>query len=242
LEFRGFGFLIFVCGGVVFASVERKDFDSKGLARLSVENGLGHVTVTVALDGKASVSATKKNFPEGCRLDFRKDGAVLVAHVKGPEGGLNKASQCEVDLDIRVPKPSDIDLLVGVGGVSIQGTHGKLAFKIGQGDLAAEGSFSSLEGRSGNGKVNVVGLSSGGSLQIGNGDAALTFGSTLGKGSLDLKMGNGNALVKFVKGTKVHAELHAGSGSLQNRFGDTPSAPFAVTMKAGLGNLTIEPY
>jgi DUF4097 and DUF4098 domain-containing protein YvlB len=224
-----------------FAAPEKKDFDSKGISEVVVENTSGKLTITAEEGAKAVVLATKNKFSDKCKMSVDKSGNKLILKVETSSSFFTKV-ECDVDFEVKVPKSVDLMLTVGSGKVTIKGITGALNFKIGSGNIVADGSFHKIDGMCGSGRIEVKGLTGGGELKTGSGGMALTFLKGALKGELAIKAGSGDVSVLFPKGSKIKTSFHAGSGELSNVLGDTSNAPFLVSMKAGSGNLKIESY
>jgi DUF4097 and DUF4098 domain-containing protein YvlB len=223
------------------AASELKEFEAKGLTRVSVENTSGQVSISATDGAKASVVATKIKFSDQCKMTLNRSDNRLMIKVEKTSGLLSKG-ECEVDFQVKVPKAVDLDLITGSGNLTIQGIQGDLVFKLGSGDVSANGRFRNIDGKSGSGRIALKGLIGGGELKTGSGDIDLSFATASLKGEFDLKTGSGNATVQFPKGAKVKTSFEAGSGGLSNELGDHPDAPFKLSMKAGSGNLKIGSY
>ncbi|MEK6774530.1 MAG: DUF4097 family beta strand repeat-containing protein [Bdellovibrionota bacterium] len=233
--------IFFLLSQSTFAETENKEFESKGLNEVSVENISGKVTVSAFEGAKASVVATKNKFSDKCKMSIDRSGNKLVLKVE-KSGGVFSSDECDVDFEVKVPKAVDLSLNVGSGNMIINGIHGALNFKVGSGNTSADGSFKKIDGMSGSGNVTVKGLNGGGGIKTGSGEINLTFTNKSLKGELDLKAGSGNATLLFPKGSKVKTNFFAGSGQVSNELGDNPNALFLVSMKAGSGNLKIKSY
>lgn len=222
----------------IFAVEEVKVFDSKGLSEVVVENTSGKVTVMSTEDGKATVGALKNRFSDKCKMTMDKSGRQLVVKVEKNKGEFS-AEDCDVDLQVKVPKKMDLKVIAGSGKLTINDVEGELEFKNGSGSLVAIGKFSKIDGKTGSGKVIVKGLTGGGEIKSGSGEVDLTFATSALKGEIDIKTGSGSANLSFPQGTKIKTKYKAGMGSYSNQLGETPNAPFEVSMKTGSGNLNI---
>lgn len=224
-----------------FAAPETKEFDSKDLNAVSVENTSGQVTISAFEGTKATVAATKNKFSDKCKMTIDRTGNKLVLKVE-KTSSLFKSEECDVDFDVKVPKTVDLDLVLGSGNLSIAGIEGALVFKVGSGNMSADGAFKNINGKTGSGKVDIKGLTGGGELKTGSGTIDLKFATSPLKGEFDVKSGSGNTTILFPKGTSVKTSFKTGSGKLVNELGDNPSAPFSVSVKSGSGNLNIKTY
>jgi DUF4097 and DUF4098 domain-containing protein YvlB len=222
------------------AASETKEFDTKDMTELSIENQSGKIKISSLENSKASVTATKNKFSEKCTMTLEKKGMKLV--VKVEKTNSLSVEECDVDFDIKVPKGVDTEITQGMGSINISGLHGTLEFKLGLGDIMADGSFKKVDGKSGSGKVELKGLSGPGELKTGKGDILLSFNKILSKGEFEIKSGMGDATVLFPKGSKIKSSFKAGSGDLSNELGDSADADFKISMKTGMGSLKIKAY
>lgn len=233
--------LTFFVGCSAYAASETKEFDSNGLAIVSVENTSGKVLITAATESKASVVATKNIFSDKCKMTIDRSGTKLVIKVEKTNSFFSK-EDCDVDFEVKVPKAVSLNLAIGSGNLTVNGIQGDLAFKVGSGDILADGIFKKIDGKSGSGKIVVNGLTGGGELKSGSGEIDLKYAISSLNGELVIKTGSGDSTILFPKGSKVNTQFNAGSGKLMNELGDNSSAAFKVSMKAGSGDLKIRSY
>lgn len=219
------------------ANAESKEFDLGGISEVEVNNGSGDISITAVNSGKATVTATKKQFGEHCKLTIEKKGKTLFVGVE--KTGVFK-DECEVDFDITAPKAAMLDLDSGSGDIKVKGTSGDLNFNIGSGDIDVDAEVKKLDGKTGSGDVSIKGLTTGGNLKTGSGEINLVYDVAPALGELDIKTGSGGAEIVFPKNATIRASFMAGSGLLINELGDTPDSKFKISMKAGSGNLHIK--
>ncbi|MBY0314012.1 MAG: DUF4097 domain-containing protein [Bdellovibrionales bacterium] len=219
-----------------------REFDSKGLLEVSVANTSGKITVTATESAKAQVTTSNNKYPDKCSISIDRHGEQLSIKVDKKTSSFFSVQDCEVDIAVKVPKAVDLDLAIGSGKLIIHGIEGELDFKIGSGSIVADGLFREIDGKSGSGRIDIKGLAGGGELKTGSGGIDLTFAKKPLVGALDLKTGSGSANLMFPKGTKLKTNFQAGSGQVTNSLGETPEASFAVSMKAGSGDLKIKTY
>lgn len=229
------------CSALAAPTSESKDFESKGLSGVFVENTSGKVIVSSVDGAKSTVAATKNKFSDKCKMTIDRSGNKLVIKVEKTSSFFS-TEECDVDFQINVAKTVDLDLAVGSGNLTVKGIQGDLVFKVGSGDIFADGAFKKIDGKSGSGKVAIKGLTGGGELKTGSGEIDLTYAVSSLKGELDLKTGSGDVTIMFPKGTKIKTSYKAGSGEMSNELGDNPKAAFKVSMKAGSGDLKIKSY
>ena len=219
---------------------ETRAFPAAGIRIVHVSTVSGDVHVSSNSGGaEATLVATKREFGDACSFVAEVRDKTLFVEVK-QTGFFKFIHDCRVDIALSVPRGVNVNAALGSGDLEVQGIRGELAYKVGSGDVRANGAFTSVDGKSGSGGVNLAGLLGGGSIVTGSGNMRLAYAKTPKTGLLDIKAGSGEAVVLMPKGSKVHANLRAGSGSLINEIGDDPKSTFELDMKAGMGDLRIQ--
>lgn len=214
-----------------------REYDGIGVEKLHVENTSGRINITVGDRPRVVITATKTNFPEKCTFTTEKTESLeVIVRVERPV-----AQDCQVDLDISVPKQIALNLWSGSGRIDVNGTEGNLIFNTGAGSVTANGRFAEVEGKSGSGNVTINGIAGGGSVSVGSGNVNLKFNEDLA-GNFDVKTGNGDALLNFPRGSKIKADLGAGSGQIENEIQTSDSADFGISVKTGSGDLKVKSY
>ncbi len=216
---------------------EFREYLTIAVDKIQVENTSGKITITPVTINKVEIWATKRKFSESCVFSTEKSdySEILVKVAR------NAGDECEVDLELKVPKEAALNIVSGSGDVSIDGSEGKLNFNIGSGSLVANGKFKKVDGKSGNGSVEINGLTTGGNLSVGSGSVQLRY-LEYPTGRLEVKTGAGSADIAFPKGSKITASLDTGSGKIENELGSSGSADFGLTVKTGSGDLKVKAY
>lgn len=220
------------------AYADVKEFDTKNLAKMTVQNPSGNVTISAIEKGNATVTFNKKKFSNNCKMTLEKDGKNLLVKVQSEKAMSSDA--CDVDFEIKVPKAMDLDLAGGTSDFIVANIDGKLDFKSGSGNLNADGNFHEIDARAGSGDINVKGLNKGGKLREGSGNINLSFVQSVKKGKLDILTGSGDVTLFFPKSASVDADLKSGSGQLSSDFPNNGKGLFKISMKSGSGNLNIK--
>ncbi len=237
--------VIFFLNLSAFAADETKEFDSKGLKTLVVENLSGKVSIggTVTLPYKSYVKVSKNKFSDKCKLTMEKLEDKLILKVE-KSNILDSQVGCDVDFQVSVLEVINLDLSNGSGDIIINRLQAdSFTFKVGSGDVLVTNMVTKkIDGKSGNGKIHIWKLTGGGVIKSGSGDISLYFGPSDLTGELDIKSGSGDADITFAKGTKIKTSFKAGSGELSNELGDSADATFKVSMKTGSGNLKIKSH
>ncbi len=169
---------------------------------------------------------------------MNRSGDNLVVEVK--EEGWFNGDNCKVNFEIKVPKIIALNLKSGFGKFEINGTKGKINFKLGSGDVVVDAEVVELRGKSGSGSVKVTGLVGDTYLKTGSGDITLSYKAVIQKGQLNIATGLGDATVSFPASMKIMTNFKSGSGQIYNELGASSDAAFKVSMKAGSGDLKIK--
>lgn len=251
-----FSLLTSMFASAALASVETREFRGIGLESLQVKNSSGNVKVSVSGDGSAYVSAKKLIFDKSCRLKMNRAGKVLVVEVE--KDGWPNGETCRVDFEIKVPRSVALNINSGSGDLNVDGTNGPIIFDLGSGDVVvkaeaeklhgnsgsgsikASGTFGDIEVETGSGSIDANGLTGKANLKTGSGDLNIKYKSASNKSYLYIETGSGDAAVYLPAETKVKTDLKSGSGRVHNELGESASASFTVSMKAGSGNLKIK--
>lgn len=236
--------LLIVSGPLAFAAVmtgtpspEFREYQALGVEKVRIENTSGRITVSPVSVDKVEIWATKRKFSDKCSyLTEKSDYAEIIVKVERTIG-----EDCEVDIEMKIPKDADLNIWSGSGNVNISGLEGNLVFNVGSGSVTASGKFKKVEGKSGSGSVDISGLTTGGSISVGSGPVNLRY-LDYPTGRMDVKTGSGDANILFPKGSKVNAALDTGSGDVSNEIGSTESADFGINVKTGSGDLKIKAY
>jgi DUF4097 and DUF4098 domain-containing protein YvlB len=218
------------------SDVVKKTFAATAIKELDLETASGDVTIKGGA-AEAGVVATKRKFDQGCELKIELSGTTLV--VENDKDGSDR--DCEVDLEITLPRAVALDLEIGAGDVDVAGVEGAVEFKLGAGDLTITDSvLKDIDGKSGSGDVTVTATIGKGELKIGAGNATINYASAPTQGSLDVRLGTGNATVGLPKDARVKTTFKSAMGSLTNEIDDAPNASYTISGSAGVGDLTIK--
>jgi hypothetical protein len=229
--------LILLAPSVSWADTVSKEFDADILQAVSVINTSGNVEISLSTSDKATVTARKIRFPEGCQLVIEQSGGKLLVETVEP-GGWGKS--CRVDFDIRVREAVSLSIKNGSGDLEVEGIQGEVEFKLGSGDVKVAATVTDLDGTSGSGDIKVSGLTGNVNLKTGSGDIVLSYPSHPPRGKLKVSSGSGDITIYTPEGSSILTDLSTGSGKIYNEIGDSSSAPFKIIMKSGSGDLSIK--
>ncbi len=120
-----------------------------------------------------------------------------------------------VEVVLKVPKESDLDVKTGDGGVHVQPVSGRLNISTGDGSITAEGLQGEIRLHTGDGAIRASGLS--GRLNADTGDGRMSVQGRFE--ALDLSTGDGGIDVELEPGSKVATawSLTSGDGGITLR-------------------------
>lgn len=237
-------FVVLAALGIIATSplraekTETKEFESKSIKSVLIENSSGLVKVVGGSSAKASVTAEKVKFEKMCSLEIKQKGDVLSARVRN--AGIVNTGECQVNLTLNVPSLVKLSVKSGSGDLDVSGTKGQVDYKIGSGNVHIDSTVEKLNGKSGSGETDIKGLTGSATIAAGSGSINLTYPIAPATGDLDIKTGSGTATVFLPGDTKVMTSTAVGSGTTHNDLGDTKDAKFKVSFKAGSGDLNIK--
>jgi len=221
----------------VFA--ESKSFDARDLARLTIQNLSGPVSVSVHETETAEITFKKRAWTQDCVMNVSKQFELLNISVE--DRGVNSFSRdnCQVSLSIKVPARTNLDIKNGAGDVVVNGIKGAIDFKLGSGDLKINSVATKVSGTAGSGDIEITGEVGATSLRTGSGDIKIVYINPIEEGLIDIKTGSGDAEIELPPTMRILTDFKAGSGAVENEFGSDQGAKFKVSMRAGSGDLKI---
>ena len=214
----------------------KREFPADGLKKLRIQSESGPIEVRAG--SKLVVEVVENPKPELCLLTMEaKDGALVLKAESAKRSFLGGGEGCGAGFRVTAPAALPVDAAAGSGDISLDGMNGEAELKAGSGRIT--GSVSGrLTAKSGSGGVTLKGLSAGAEVKAGSGDVKLAWAKAPA-GSVDVKSGSGGVYLVFPAGTKLQARQISGSGTAENKLGDTPGAPLAVSVITGSGDSTI---
>ncbi len=214
-------------------------FEFQNIRQLEMRISSGDVKVKGVDGNSASLEVFKKRYDERCRLVIEQRGDLLFIELASRN---LYSALCQADFNVKVPKNVDLVFKNGAGDITAEGTAGAMAVETGSGHVSVKAKLSSFTARTGSGDLRVEGLEESASVRTGSGKLRLVYEKTPASGQLEIQSGSGDAVVLFPKRAKVKTKFSAGSGALKNLLGDSPNAPFTVTMKSGSGDLLVSRF
>lgn len=218
------------------AKTETKEFDSKYVKSLVVENMAGVINITGVENPKMIVIADQEKFPADCRLEISQEGTEVTVKVD-QKSFLRK--DCVVNFTINVPPAINMNIRQGSGNLTIINTKGAIDYKVGSGDVSIDSEIEKIDGKIGSGATTVKGLKGDAHFFAGSGAHKLTYMAAPKKGELEVKTGTGDADIYMPSDSKVSVDAKMGTGKTTNELGESTKGKFKIVFKAGSGNLNI---
>lgn len=210
---------------------------AKGLTRIEASASAGPITVTAKKDAKTVEVDVVGKDPDGiCDLVFQPSGETLTVGTETK--GLLRLHACPLGFKITAPADLDLKLTDGAGKIDVKGFAGETDIKDGAGDiglrdvrgrLSVDTGAGVIEGRLGPGNATV---------RTGAGSVMLAWPDG-GAHAVDVTAGTGSVTLELPKGTRVDADITAGIGSVRNPFPEEKGAATSITVRAGVGSVTL---
>ncbi len=224
---------------------ELQHFDA--CRRIIVEQLGGRVDVQVWSEDRIRLAWLRQG---ECQLRTRafREGDSLRITVDRPGCGWG-SSEGQVDIELRAPRSTDLDVETGSGPVTVSGIRGSIRLATGQGDINVRDTAGSLSIETGSG--DVVAESCQGVLELDNGQGTVTVKAARGDfkletgsgsftltdlaGNLDVETGSGRVGVSRIRGD---LKVEAGSGDVILEG----VASRRVQVGTGSGDVSVEGY
>ncbi|MBI3553725.1 MAG: DUF4097 family beta strand repeat protein [Elusimicrobia bacterium] len=233
-----------------------KVFPASGLRALEIRTAGGDVSVQAGDASEVKVSVVNPD-AEHCEITMEQDGSTLRLKAKDKSTSWFRRSGCDAGFAVEAPKSLSLEASAGSGAMKVAGLEGTLTLNAGSGsielsggagDLRAKVGSGTMKGNSrskrvdikcGSGAVALEGLQGSAEVRSGSGSVDLKWSLSPEDGEVDVKTGSGDVSLVFPDRTKLQTEIRTGSGRFRNEIGDTASAKFRISVKAGSGDVTI---
>ena len=202
-------------------------------ARVAIVTGRGDVTVH-ASDGNTLVVTATKSGPGAneasarermkqvaIAIDPRGNGVLIhPINMDAAPGGVS------VDIDVRLPKSSSLDIDAAHGDVSVSGISGKIDVRSGNGDTAIHSAGSDVSVESENGDITIDGV--GGNLKLsGRGD------------DVEIKNVAGNAAIDGAFSGDIDLRNVAKTTHCATQFSDLTLGQLTGRMEVDSGDISV---
>lgn len=192
---------------------------------------------------------------DGIRIYDRQSGDSVEIEIRFPRINFNFGRwNRSVDIEVRVPRTTRLDLRTGDGHVDVRGIQADVKLHSGDGHIRIENVEGRLDARTGDGNIEIREAKGNLSLETGDGRIELngvdgTLRANTGDGPvrvsgrfdvLDLKTGDGRIEAEAAAGSRMTADwtLRTGDGSLSLRVPEDFSAE--VDIHTSDGNIDLD--
>jgi DUF4097 and DUF4098 domain-containing protein YvlB len=195
-------------------------YSVKGKPELRVKTDDGAVRIETGTAGTVDARVTTEGWriaPGEVTVTESQTGDRVDLEVKAPKGHTGTGHR-SIEVLLRVPKESDLDVSTGDGSIKAEPVSGRLNLSTSDGSINADGLQGEILLHTGDGSIRAEGLS--GRLTGGTGDGSMTVRGRFDV--LDLKTGDGSINATAEAGSKVESawSLHSGDGSITLRVPD----------------------
>jgi DUF4097 and DUF4098 domain-containing protein YvlB len=162
-------------------------------------------------------------------------GDRVDLEVRIPKGHFGSGHR-SVEVVVRVPKESNLDVTTGDGSIKSGAVSGTLSLSSGDGSITADGLEGEIRLHTGDGSITASSVA--GRLRADTGDGSVTVRGRFDV--LDLKTGDGSINATAETGSKVEAawSFHSGDGSITLRIPEGLGAE--LDAQAGDGSVSLD--
>ena len=237
------------------ADTWNKRYSVSGVPSLYMKTGDGNVRVTSTDASEITVRVTTDGYrlaSDDVTIEESQSGASVRIEVRVPHGNHWCIGYCHrsIELEVSVPRKSNLDLNTSDGNIDVERVAGDLRFHTsdgkmglhdldgslvatsGDGHIEADGRFDRLDLHSGDGHIDADArtgsrIASSWSLRSGDGSVSLRVPADLGA-DLDATTGDGSVTVDMpitvesgrMGRNRVHGRINGGGGLLEMHTGD----------------------
>ncbi len=210
----------------------------KGKPELHVKTDDGAVRIETGTAAEVDARVTTEGWriaPGEVTITESQTGDRVDIEVKTPRGHSGNGHR-SVEVLLRVPKESDLEVSTGDGGIKAQPVSGRLNLSTGDGSITADGLQGEIRLHTGDGSIRAAGLS--GRLNADTGDGSMTVRGRFDV--LDLRTGDGSIEATAEADSKVESawSLHSGDGSITLRLPDGLGAE--LDAQTGDGSVSLD--
>jgi DUF4097 and DUF4098 domain-containing protein YvlB len=206
-----------------------KTFTVTGTPRLTVKAGDAHIHVSTVEGNSIEARVTTENVKigDGVRIYDRQNGDDIELEVRFPIRWFQiNFGRKRVDVELRVPPRTNLDLNTGDGNVDLRGVGGEVTLHTGDGRVVIAEVAGTVRATTGDGPVRIrdargdLTIKTGdggveaegvdGALRVETGDGRVRLGGRFDV--LDVKTGDGGVEVSALAGSKLAADWSVRTG------------------------------
>lgn len=212
----------------------QRSVPAEGITSVAIRSDNGSVEVIGGDSVDVRVDARIRRSLVDADVDVRRDGDRVVVDGTCPAFS---PGYCSVDLVVRVPAGSDLEVQGQDGDVRIRGVDGSLVVATDQGDVDVDGAGASLGIDVADGDVRASGLVGAAEVTTDDGGVVLTFAAA--PPTVAVASGNGDVELIVPDGPETYrVDASTGNGEVDTRVRTDPTSERSITLRSGDGSLT----
>jgi hypothetical protein len=187
-------------------------YSVKGRADLHVKTDDGSVRIEPGTEGQIDARVTTSGWriaPGEVTVTESQTGDRVDVEVRLPRERFHLGfGSRSIQVVLRVPKQSDLEVRTGDGSIDVQPVSGRVSLSTGDGSITANGLQGETRLHTGDGSIRATGL--GGRLEADSGDGAISVRGRFD--ALNLRTGDGSIDAAAEPGSKAETAWSLGSG------------------------------
>jgi DUF4097 and DUF4098 domain-containing protein YvlB len=219
-----------------FADEWSKSFDTAGPAALRIKTSDAHIRIETWDRNTIEARVTTRNWKigdDGIRILDQQNGDLVSLEVKFPRSFFSiNFNRRRVDILVRVPKETRLDLRTGDGDIEVTGVKGEIVADTGDGNIRIVGTEGNLRAHTGDGNIDVRDARGKAAVETGDGNIGI---ENLG-GRLRAVTGDGNVRAE---GVFEVLEIETGDGRVEASALEGSKMAGQWTLRTGDGSLTL---
>ncbi|MEW6127971.1 MAG: DUF4097 family beta strand repeat-containing protein [Acidobacteriota bacterium] len=237
----------------------KKSFTIENIPKLRVESGDANIRVLASESKTVDVRVISDGYKigdDGIKIIDRQNGDNVEIEVRFPRRWfqMNWRSK-RVDIEINVPRETNLDLNTGDGRIDLSGVKGEILLRSGDGKINLTDVHGRLSAKTGDGNIEMRNVKGEISMSTGDGRIEATglegaFRAETGDGrlriqgrfdALDIRTGDGGIEATALDGSKTESNwsLKTGDGDITLRLPETLSADVEMHTNDGHIDLNI---
>ena len=207
-----------------------KTFELAGQAKLRVDTSDASIRIDSWDKNLIEATITTRNWGignGGIKIEDHQSGDSVDIQVRFPHRWVSIGGR-SVQIEIRAPKKSILNLHTGDGGIDVNEVGGDITADTGDGHIHIQGADGNLRATTGDGHIQVSGRLDSLYLKTGDGhiEASALPGSSM-SGAWALISGDGSVTLRLPEAFTADVEIHTSDGHVDLGF------PVAITGRMG---------
>jgi len=207
-----------------------RTYQIDGQANLHIDSSDANIRIDATDNSQIEATITTRGWGignDGIQIKDRQTGDSVDIQVRFPHHWLGIGNR-SVQIEIRAPRTSVLNLHTGDGGIDVNGIVGDITADTGDGHIDIKGADGRLRATTGDGHIKVRGRFDGLYLKTGDGhiEAFVLSGSKMA-GDWALRSGDGSVTLRLPEAFAADLEIHTSDGHIDLGF------PITVTGRMG---------